>query len=168
MTAPDDDEVDDTAVLGETAQLAAYGDALVDAVDAVVADWVRRCVVDRCEASGIGVDDEADADIDAAAEECRARVVEEMRRLLRSDVDAQSSTPLQIIRSAVTFPTGVLTRLGAVPAERDDFERRAFPDDPYGLTPGGFGDVDESLVGPGIAWGAAKAHVHRRRHAARR
>ena len=25
-------------------------------------------------------------------------------------------------------------------------------------------DVDESLTGPGIAWGAAKAHVHMARH----
>ena len=29
---------------------------------------------------------------------------------------------------------------------------------------GGVGSLDESLTGPGIAWGAAKAHVHLARH----
>jgi hypothetical protein len=39
-----------------------------------------------------------------------------------------------------------------------------FPDDDYGLTPASFADIDPALAEPGLAWGAAKAWVHRRRH----
>jgi hypothetical protein len=47
---------------------------------------------------------------------------------------------------------------------RDEFDERADPDDVYALAPAAFADVDESLTGPGIAWGAAKAHVHMARY----
>ena len=52
------------------------------------------------------------------------------------------------------------TVLGVEPVVRDDFAQRAFPDDPYDLTPASFGAVDETLHDPGLRWGAAKAHVH--------
>ncbi len=37
---------------------------------------------------------------------------------------------------------------------------RAFPDDPFDLSPATFGDIDERLAEPGLRWGAAKAYVH--------
>ena len=40
------------------------------------------------------------------------------------------------------------------------------PEDEYDLTPATWSDLDERLVGPGIAWGAAKAMEHKRRHGA--
>ena len=81
-----------------------------------------------------------------------------------ADVDAQTVTPLQVLRASVRFPTEVLVDLGVEPPRRDDFDRRTFPEDLYGLGPAGFSDVDPSLRDPGLAWGAAKAHVHRHRH----
>jgi hypothetical protein len=67
----------------------------------------------------------------------------------------------------VTYPTGVLAAAGVPPAERDDFATRSFPDDAYDLTPASWVDVDPALEEPGLAWGAAKAFAHRRRHGGR-
>ena len=86
--------------------------------------------------------------------------------LLEADVDEQRTTPLAIIRDvAVPLLTSTLQSMGApVPDGRDPFLRERFPDDVYALTPAGWADVDESLVAPGIAWGAAKAWTHKARH----
>lgn len=149
---------------GDEERFVAYGAALVDAIDAVVEGWVRGCVVTRCSEAGVVVDDAVDVAATTAGERCRAEVVSELRVLMATDVDEQARTPLQVLRSAVSFPTEVLRELGVPPIERDDFDERAFPDDPYGLTPAGFVDVDPSLTDAGIAWGAAKAHLHRSRH----
>ncbi|MEO7555966.1 MAG: hypothetical protein ABIV94_05100, partial [Acidimicrobiales bacterium] len=75
-----------------------------------------------------------------------------------------------LLRRAVRYPTAVLAAAGVPPVVRDAFAERAFPDDDYGLTPATFADVDPALHEPGLAWGAAKAHVHlsRRRTEARR
>jgi hypothetical protein len=53
---------------------------------------------------------------------------------------------------------------------RDAEAVRQFPADPYDLTPMTFADLDPELAEAGIAWGAAKAHVHlaRRRTGGRR
>jgi hypothetical protein len=52
-----------------------------------------------------------------------------------------------------------------VPAiERDRQAEAQFPDDDYDLTPASFADLDPALHEPGLRWGAAKAHVHLRRH----
>ena len=65
------------------------------------------------------------------------------------------------------YPTEVLAAAGATPVERDDFAVRAFPDDPFDLSPAAFGDVDERLTEPGMRWGAAKAYVHLARRRSR-
>jgi hypothetical protein len=144
--------------------LAEYQSQLAAAVDAVVGDWVRRCVEETCARAGVAVDEGIRVATDDAAARCRVEVGARLRALFELDVDDQRGTPLQILRDAVRFPTEVLAAAGVPVVERDEFDRRAFPDDVYGLTPAGFADVDSSLHEPGIAWGAAKAHVHLRRH----
>ncbi|MFM7069027.1 MAG: hypothetical protein ACKOYM_06150 [Actinomycetes bacterium] len=141
-----------------------YGAALADAVDAVVYDWVVRLVVDRCTQAGIPVTDAISVRADRAAEACRAQVVPALRVLLALDVDEQRETPLGLLRDAARFPTQVLAELGVPHLVRDGFDERVDPGDVYGLAPAAFADIDESLTGPGIAWGAAKAHVHLARH----
>ena len=93
-----------------------------------------------------------------------------VRTLLAADIDEQTTTPLAIVRDlAVPLLTSALRAAGAVPADartRDEFARTRFPDDVYGLTPSSWADIDESLVSPGIAWGAAKAFVHKQRRSA--
>jgi len=144
-------------------QLDAYAAALAGAVDAVVVDWVQRCVELTCARAGVALDADLAERTRRAAVAARAEVDARLSALFAADIDAQDVTPLQVLRDAVRFPTSVLADASVPPVERDGFDRRAFPDDVYGLTPAGFGDVDPSLVDPAVAWGAAKAHVHLRR-----
>lgn len=149
VTEPTDDEL-----------LVRAAQDLLDAVDSTVGAWVERCVSDTCAAAGVVLDDRTRALTAEAAGRCRHEVVDELGRLLGADVDEQRGTPLQVLRAAVRFPTEVLAAVGVAPVERDEFDRLAFPQDRYGLTPAGFADVDASLAEHGITWGAAKAYVH--------
>ncbi len=76
------------------------------------------------------------------------------------DIEDQRTTPLELLRTGVIYPTQVLSALGVPPVARDEFTERAFRDDVYGLSPASFAEVDESLREPGLRWGAAKAFVH--------
>ena len=140
-------------------RFAEHGRQLAAAIDAVIEPWVTRCVTETCAAAGIPVDDRVRDAASDAARRCRREVAAEMAALVAADVDAQTVTPLQVLRTSVRFPTEALVDLGVEPPRRDDFDRRAFPEDIYGLGPAGFSDVDPSLRDPGLAWGAAKAHV---------
>ncbi len=147
-----------------------YAAQLADLIEASLVDWVRRSVQQRCNDAGVAVDAALERAVVAAGERCRDEVAPAVRALLRTDIDQQSSTPLSLLRGAVRFPTEVLAAAGVAPVERDEFARRAFPSDVYGLAPASFADVDERLAEPGLVWGAAKAHVHltRRRDEGRR
>ncbi len=137
-----------------------YGDELADVVGAVLPGWVERSVVTVLVAQGVDVTGAVRSAAAAAGERARREVVPGLRALLAVDVDAQDVGPLSLLREAVRYPTAVLLAAGATPVERDDFAVRAFPDDPFGLTPAAFADVDERLAEPGMRWGAAKAYVH--------
>jgi hypothetical protein len=75
----------------------------------------------------------------------------------------QRTNPLEIVRRSVVHPTRVLAAAGVAPVDRDEHARRIFPEDPYDLVPGAFGDLDPAVQEPGLLWGAAKAHVILRR-----
>ncbi len=60
--------------------------------------------------------------------------------------------------------TAELRALGVSPVPRDAHSIQLHPDDIYDLTPATFAEIHPSLHEPGLAWGAAKAHVHLRRH----
>ena len=137
-----------------------YGEELADVVDAVLVDWVERCVVSVLVAQGIEVSGALRAEALAAGRAARADVAPRIRVLLATDVDAQAAGPLSLLREAVRYPTEVLVAAGAAPVDRDEFAVRAFPGDVFGLSPAAFGDVDERLAEPGLRWGAAKAYVH--------
>jgi hypothetical protein len=142
--------------------LAELGAALAAQVTAAVPDWVVRCVDARVPA---GPDRErVMAAAEAAGLEARREVAANLRSLLAADVDAQRSTPLEVVRAAVAFPTQVLRDALVPPVPRDRFVVERFPDDPYGLTPTSLQAMDPKLGEPAIAWGAAKALAHRQRH----
>lgn len=137
--------------------LAEHGASLADAVVAVIPEWVVRCVVLR--------DPSLRVEAEAAGREAAAEVGPRLRALLTADVDDQRANPLALVRSAVRYPTRVLAAAGVEPAVgRSRFDAEHFPDDPYGLVPMTWRDVDESLHEPGILWGALKARAHRDRH----
>ena len=100
----------------------------------------------------------------AAGAEAAEALGPELRALLAADVDEQRANPMAVGRRAVAWPTAVLQSAGAAPAERDDYNRRHFPDDAYGITPAGFSDLDPELADLGILWGALKARAHLSRH----
>ena len=148
------------ASVGEAAALLAEG------AIAALPGWVERCVAETCERAGVaavGLGEQARA----AGLRCAAETGPPLRDLLATDVDEQQSTPLTVLRSAVRFPTQVLADGGVPEPDRDDFDATRFPDDPYGLTPASFADIDPELGPIGIAWGAAKAFevLQRRRTA---
>ncbi len=90
----------------------------------------------------------------------------ELRSLLATDVDAQRANPLAVLRGATRFAHAVLADTGVPAMPRDQFARRSFPDDVYGLVPATWSDIDPSLHELGITWGAAKAFVHKARRRA--
>jgi hypothetical protein len=130
------------------AELAAHAARLADAIDAVLPDWVRRCV---------------EARLTTLTPAIRAAV---RRLLVDTDVDDQRGNPLALLRTATRYPTEVLHAAGAPAVERDKFARERFPDDDYDLTPATWSDLDPSLHELGLTWGAAKAFVHKQRHRA--
>jgi hypothetical protein len=135
--------------------------ALADAIDAVLPAWVERCVRRRL----TKVPTDVVAAARAAGERARVEVGGAVRELVLRDVDDQRGNPLALLRTAVRYPTDVLRDAGAPAVERDKFSRERFPDDDYDLAPATWADVDPSLADLGIAWGAAKAFVHKQRHA---
>ncbi|MGB3412359.1 MAG: hypothetical protein WBA45_14320 [Microthrixaceae bacterium] len=141
-----------------------YSQELADAIDAQIEGWVTRSIRRRCAVAGVDVTGQLEALVNDAARKCRAEVSTRMNSLLSADIDDQRTTPLAIIRASIHHAADVLSIAGVRPVERDEFERRSFPDDIYALSPASMADVHESLAEPAIVWGAAKAHIHRSRH----
>lgn len=142
------------------------GQALSDAVEAAVPGWVVRSVERLLVAWSAGADPEVmDWAVQAGGRAAR-EVGGHLRLLMAQDLDAQPTTPLAIVRHAIAYPSEVLRRAGVPAVERDDFAQRRFPGDDYDLTPATWADVDPALADLGLAWGAAKALAHRRRHGA--
>lgn len=156
MTRPDNAE--------DIARLVAYADRLADGIEDALAPWVERSVhivAERWQAgAGAPLRDGAVAAGAAAV----AAIGPQVRSLLSADVSDQRTGPLAVVRGAVRFPTEVLAAAGVPPVGRDEFAVRAFPDDVYDLAPASFADLSPDLAGPGIEWGAAKAHVVMARH----
>ena len=141
--------------------LADHGHALADATTAALPGWVARSVTSVASAAGVSIDP---ADIEEAGLEAAEVIGEALRALVDLDVDDQHTTPLALVRTAVRWPTALLQAAGVPPVGRDEFDVRRFPDDPYGLTPATFADIEPDLAGLAVAWGAGKAWVHKRRH----
>jgi hypothetical protein len=145
---------DPETALGELAS------GLADAIDAVLPAWVVRSVRRRLTSVPRPIAEAARA----AGERARDEVGAQVRALLLTDVDEQRGNPLALLRTATRYPTEVLRLAGAAAVERDKFSSERFPDDDYDLTPATWADLDPSLTDLGIAWGAAKAFVHKQRH----
>jgi hypothetical protein len=139
--------------------------ALADGIEAALPGWVERSVERLVTLyTGAPPDAAVRAAATAAGTRARAEVGSAVRALLLADVDDQRTTPLTLLREAVRYPAEVLRAAGVPPVERDRFAEEAFPDDDYDLSPATFADLDPGLADAGLAWGAAKAWEHKRRH----
>ena len=139
--------------------MARCAEELADAISAAIGPWVLRSVDRIAEAWRTGLADDLRPAAVSAAEAATTEIGAAVGALLAMDVDEQHTGPLDLVRGAVRHPTEVLAAAGVPPVVRDGFAEERFPDDAYDLTPGSFGDIDASVHGPGLAWGAAKAHV---------
>ncbi len=155
----------------DLAALARYAHTLADGVVVALPAWVVRSV-ERVHVAQTARRPpmEVRAAAEAAGRDAAAEVGPQVRALLDLDVDDQRTGPLALVRRAVIHPTRVLREAGVAPVARDDFAARQFPDDVYDLAPVTFAELDPDLQEAGLAWGAAKAHVHlsRRRAEGRR
>jgi hypothetical protein len=143
--------------------LADIGRELAARVSEAVPVWVLRAV-DALLPDGAPERDRVMERARVAGRRAGEDVAGKLHALLAADVDAQRSTPLAVVRAAVSYPTEVLHEAGVAPVRRDPFVSDRFPDDPYGLTPASLQALAPDLGELAIAWGAAKAMAHRRRH----
>jgi hypothetical protein len=144
------------------AQFAEAGVQLADAIVRALPVWVSGCVSRFVGIVGIeGIDDVA---VSAAAVEAVASVEGPLRDLLSAPIDEQRSTPLTIVRTAVSFPTSILARAGVAVIQRDPFQVRAFPDDVYGISPATWADLGDDVAEAGMRWSVNKAFLHRHLH----
>ena len=148
-----------TPAMREDERVNEYPQQLADAVQAVLASWLVRCVTDTARTSPSGLTTAILELADDMSRSASAVVMQELYELLDTDVDAQRANPLSVMRAAVRYPTEVLHAAGVAPVRRDAFAVRNFPDDIYNLSPAAWGDIDESLLEPGLVWGAWKAKV---------
>src|SRR5437867_963803 len=112
--------------MASDANLAEVGRVLADALDAVLAEWVVRCVERRMwDYTGRAAEPDMVAAAERAGEQARAEVIPAVRALLERDVDEQAVNPLALVRAAVRYATEVLRAAGVPPVVRDEFEERA-------------------------------------------
>ena len=138
--------------------------ALAHAIEQTLPAWVERSVERVMRAWRGELDDDVRAAAEAAGRQAADEVGPQVRALLDTDIDAQRTTPLSLVRNAVRYPTAVLRAAGVPPVVRDEHQERLFPDDVYDLAPATFADVDPALAEVGVAWGVAKAFEHLQRH----
>jgi hypothetical protein len=138
-------------------QFAATGAELLRAVIDALPGWITACLA----RFGIVVDQQSLATAEAQA---RSLIEAPLANLLSARVDAQRSTPLAIIRTAVAVPTALLALAGLQPVARDPFDERAFPDDLYAIAPATWSDLGEEVGDAGLRWSVNKAFLHSKLH----
>lgn len=147
------DEIDATGVAME----------LADRLEMAVPGWIERLGVSRIAAAGRGASAQEREALRRAGEDVVDSIGSRLRAVLMADVDAGAGSPLAVLRTGLGPATETLRAMGVPPVARDEFAVDHFPDDVYDLSPASFADIDESLVEPGVVWGATRAHVHLRR-----
>ncbi len=162
---PADEEPPRSAPIDPTA----YGIALADAVRAVMPEFVVRVVQERISPFATAIETTAafasiSAQLTKLGETIASSVDQVLRAFLSSDVDAQRTTPLTIIRDHMVPVTEFLRSVECTQATRDPFDESAFPNDVFAVGPHSWADLGEEVHEVGLRWGAAKAMAHRQRH----
>lgn len=133
---------------------------LLEVAEAVTPAWVERLVRRLVPEP----DDALRARLSDIAAAVTKNVTTGLRELFELDPEAQRTNPLTIFRQATAPITELAMSLGVPPVLRDEFERRSFPNDLYGLHPATWADISPDLVELGLEWGAWKAAVIISRH----
>jgi len=134
-----------------------YGEALIAAVEDSFGPWLERELRRRLDVA------ELPEGLSVSIEDVRRDVHVRLTELVHADVDTPLSGPLERMRVAVEALVPVLDGLGLPVPARDPFDEQLRPNDRYALGPYTFADVGSEVHEAGIAWGAAKAYLHRAR-----
>lgn len=133
-----------------------YSTRLLETSDRVVPQWVERLIQKHCDELMVSELKEGDR-VSSVVARVGNEVHTNLRNLLLLDVLEQRTNPLAIFRQATRLISELLKTTGCAPVMRDEFDERSFPDDIFGLSPATWVDIDETMVEPGIEWGAWKA-----------
>lgn len=133
-----------------------YSARLLETSDRVVPQWVERLIQKHCDEHMI-FDLKVGDHVPSVVARVGNEVHTNLRNLLLVDVVEQRTNPLAIFRQATQPISDLLKMAGCAPVVRDEFDERSFPDDIFGLSPATWIDIDETMVEPGIEWGAWKA-----------
>lgn len=106
--------------------------------------------------SELGIDAHA---VSETIEQVTARAVSDLAEVLEMPFEAQSRTPLEVLRGAVVGLGQRLLELGADPPERDPEQARLAPDDPFGLAPASAAELGAEALEASLAWGLAKTRA---------
>ena len=82
--------------------------ALADAIERTLPAWVERSVERVVRAWRGELDDDVARAAAAAGRQAAEEVGPQVRTLLDTDIDAQRTTPLSLVRGAVRYPSAVL------------------------------------------------------------
>ncbi len=130
-------------------------DALIQAVDAHLDEWLFALVANRLRDWNGGVDREN------TTAECIADIhrltLSELSALVGQDVADQRTTPLHIVRRNLAPLTRLLEDAGVPVPRRDPLRVEMSPQDYYDVEPARFDEIHPDLGAVALTWGAAKA-----------
>ena len=134
-----------------------YPDDLYQAVISAVPAWITQQVSEIASLSINETSKEFTSALADVTEQTLHDVSRDLLALLSTDVDAQQSNPLHVLRASTSSATQLLQTFGATPAHRDEYEVRAMPNDLFSIGPLTWRDLGEEVHDAGISWGAWKA-----------
>ena len=134
---------------------------LVEASARALGPWVEAAVAQRAGDRAAELASAATAAGERCAEEVPATMTAPRTRHRRNAPPRSASSAR---RAATQLPCWLRPAFRLLPGP---FDERANPDDRYEVGPATWADLGEEVGELGIAWGAAKAHLHKRRHLGR-
>ena len=141
----------------EALELEPYPDDLYQAVISAFPGWIIKQVAEIASLSINETSQEFTSALADVAQHTLQVVSKDLFSLLATDVDAQQSNPLHVLRTSTASATQLLQSFGATPARRDEYEVRAMPNDVFSIGPLTWRDLGEEVHDAGISWGAWKA-----------
>lgn len=150
------DEPDNTESSDEQ-RFVAYGQALHDAVDRSFEPWLTSLLTSRSSQATLP------DDVLIAVRQASAQATTNIKTLVQADIDDARSGPLEQMRNALTALGPILDSHGFERPQRDPVDTEMRPTDIHSLGPMSFLDLGTEVHEAGIAWGAAKAYLHRQR-----
>ena len=141
----------------DASALEPYAGDLYQAVSRSIPRWISTQVAEIASMSIDETTQEFQTALADVTKQTQQVATQNLLSLLATDVDAQQSNPLHVLRASTSYATQMLQDFGVEPARRDEYEVRAMPDDLFSIGPLTWRDLGEEVHDAGISWGAWKA-----------